>query len=613
MKRCLCFTVVFLILISVLPTFATNVFTDVDSGHYSYEAVKNVKELGIINGYTDGSFKPDNPITRAEIAAIMCQMAKEKPSNGAESVFSDVPENHWASGYISKAAEKKIIVGSNGIFRPDDNVTYEEAIKMTIMATGFGENITPYPSDWSKAYLEIAESTHISSGLKGKKGENATRADVAVMVNNALGITSDGGLILYSKPLYNSNQNMPLNISFALNEDVFFMENTTYNKELAKASLLLSMTSYDYITTEKPTHKNAGEILSDMGYSSVVSCDLENEYTDSHITSFYMGKKSIEKDGEKIEVIAVAVRGTNGTLKEWTSNFDIGSGLEDEEYVKDNHKGYDITSSRIIKKIDEYIESSTSADTKKTIWITGHSRGGSIANICSAKLADKGLKCYAYTFGASRTTVSTNYADYGFIFNIVNNDDLVTYLPMKQWGFNSYGKTAGISVSEKLLSQWTETTGLKKYICKSNISSMVDSIASCATDRKSCYAYREDGKVRIGLKNEAQGAEYTTSLKNSFAAASIPYCSFETVKSSESPEYPYVLEIDMQPAFLMHNIAAVLSGKLSVLTFLTLPVSDYLVPTHSAVISAYMGGIVHPHTPETYYVITNSLSDSDFK
>ena len=101
-------------------------------------------------------------------------------------------------------------------------------------------------------------------------------------------------------------------------------------------------------------------------------------------------------------------------------------------------------------------------------------------------------------------------------------------------------------------------------------------------------------------------------LKKSFAPASLDYCKFE-IKASETKDFPYVLEVQMQPAFLMHNIAAVLSNQMSELKFVAMALPGYLRPTQVAVISAYAGGIIHPHTPETYYVIVDNITAADFK
>ncbi len=169
-------------------------FTDIDGSEYYAESAAFLAESKILTGYEDGSFGADKLITRAETAAVVCRMlgkdAEAKATN-TESGFSDVAVSHWSNGYISVAAAEKIISGDgNGTFRPEDNVKYEEAIKMIVCTLGFGDDITPNPTDWSKPYLDIAKEKGISDNLKGTKGQAATRGDIAVMVFNGLKNTS---------------------------------------------------------------------------------------------------------------------------------------------------------------------------------------------------------------------------------------------------------------------------------------------------------------------------------------------------------------------------------------------------------------------------------------
>ena len=614
MKKLFCFVLTLIISTNIFPAYAHSLFTDVAPSHYCHDAATNVRNAGIIQGYEDGSFRPDNPISRAEMATVMCLMSKDRAPSAPLTVFSDVPENHWASKYIAGASQKNIISGSgNGLFRPQDNVTFEEAVKMTVMATGKGQNITPYKSDWSKAYLEIAQAIGITKGTRGQKGEYATRGDVVVMINNALGIMKNENIILYSKPMYNSGTSTPFNMTFALDDKIFLQDNTIYNKDAAKASLMLSMTAYSSINIDTLPKGNLNTLLDDLGFTDVKTTDLTKTYADNDVTEFTIGRKAVELAEEKTELVVVSVRGTNGTLKEWTSNFDIGAGTADETYNTVNHKGFDITSQRVITEIENYIAKYIPEGSTVTLWLTGHSRGGSIANICAASLEDKGLKTFSYTFGASRTTVNTKAGEYANIFNVANADDLVTYLPIARWGFTTYGKTAQISVGNSLHDKWSAVTGLKKYNYTKTIPAIEVAIATCSADREGCYAYPEGEKVTVEVKTKAEGEQAIEALKNSYAPSSLDYCEFEIKDSKESKDFPYVVEVRMQPAFLMHNIAAVMSNKISELKFVAMALPTYLRPTQVAVISAYAGGIVHPHAPETYYAIVDNITANDFK
>lgn len=178
---------------AMLPTFAfaeNGGFSDVSGNEYYATQAEVLSELAILEGYEDGTFGASRTITRAEMAAIICRMLdKESEAGGrdGQTRFSDVSSNHWASGYINVASSEKIIEGDgNGTFRPEDDVKYEEAIKMVVCALGFDEGLVMDSDDWSAAYLEEAEDKNITEALEGTKGEAATRGDVAVMVYNGL-------------------------------------------------------------------------------------------------------------------------------------------------------------------------------------------------------------------------------------------------------------------------------------------------------------------------------------------------------------------------------------------------------------------------------------------
>ncbi len=193
MKKCISYLLVLIFIVTLFPNsvFAAGSdtkFSDVKSTDYYAKAAITLEEMGIFTGYPDGTFGAANPVTRAEMAAVMCRMAKKDSVYGAgESIFGDVDASHWAVKYIFIASKEGIINGDGtGNFRPGDSVTYEEALKMVVCTLGYGKNIVPNSNDWSKPYLEIAENKKITQGLIGSKGKPSTRGDIAIMCYNAL-------------------------------------------------------------------------------------------------------------------------------------------------------------------------------------------------------------------------------------------------------------------------------------------------------------------------------------------------------------------------------------------------------------------------------------------
>ena len=105
-----------------------NNFTDVAEDDWYNTAVSTLVNAGVINGRTGTEFAPNEFITRAEYATMAARMATV---NGTmETVFDDIDE-HWAYDYIKKAVSLGWIVGDNGKFRPDDNITRAEAMTLT--------------------------------------------------------------------------------------------------------------------------------------------------------------------------------------------------------------------------------------------------------------------------------------------------------------------------------------------------------------------------------------------------------------------------------------------------------------------------------------------------
>ena len=102
-------------------------FTDVKAGMWCNRAIATLTNMGIIKGYTDGSFQPNKSITRAELATIIARFAKLDVNT---KTFSDIT-GHWAQKNIELAAGNGWINGyEDGTFRPNNNITRAETFAM---------------------------------------------------------------------------------------------------------------------------------------------------------------------------------------------------------------------------------------------------------------------------------------------------------------------------------------------------------------------------------------------------------------------------------------------------------------------------------------------------
>ncbi|MBE0447062.1 MAG: S-layer homology domain-containing protein [Actinobacteria bacterium] len=118
----------------VLPGSQGPIFPDIES-HWARSYIEAVGDIGIVSGYPDGTFKPDALVTRAEIAKIIVGAGKLPLYPIAQFHFSDVSIGYWAIPYIEAAREAGIIKGYDGlVFKPDAHTTRAEATAILVRA-----------------------------------------------------------------------------------------------------------------------------------------------------------------------------------------------------------------------------------------------------------------------------------------------------------------------------------------------------------------------------------------------------------------------------------------------------------------------------------------------
>ena len=121
--------------------FAGAAFTDQADIKVENEVVDTLIELGVINGYTDGSFKPNDTVTRAEMAKMIYVLrtgnSDASAYNNDKTTFTDI-NGHWARGYVKYCQSLGIIAGQSATtFAPDQTVTAQEAAKMLLVTLGY--------------------------------------------------------------------------------------------------------------------------------------------------------------------------------------------------------------------------------------------------------------------------------------------------------------------------------------------------------------------------------------------------------------------------------------------------------------------------------------------
>ena len=153
-----------LVMVLVMTSTAFAAFTDVPEGAPYKESIEKLASLGLLIGQPDGTFHPNDFITRGEFSTVMTRTMGVSDdlarTQSAVDVFSDMinaaGQEHWSSGFVKVAYGLKIIAGmGDGTFAPDLQVTYEQVVKMLVCALGY-EEIAIERGGWPSGYIQVA-------------------------------------------------------------------------------------------------------------------------------------------------------------------------------------------------------------------------------------------------------------------------------------------------------------------------------------------------------------------------------------------------------------------------------------------------------------------------
>lgn len=166
-------------------------FADVPSGSRTAQAAEFLSDRNIIQGYGDHSFRPNNPVSRAEFAVILCNLTGAQDTKTPPSAFSDI-KNHWAEPFIAPVVERGYMNGyDDGAFHPDDKLTFEQAIAV-MMRLLYPEEDFSSQGDWYKKYVDRAVSDGFTQGVHTNAGQKLPRGDLAILLYNVCTYFSDG-------------------------------------------------------------------------------------------------------------------------------------------------------------------------------------------------------------------------------------------------------------------------------------------------------------------------------------------------------------------------------------------------------------------------------------
>lgn len=210
MKRVISFLLAVMMVFTLVPfaSAATKGFSDVPRNHWAYKEIMEMAEKGIIVGYNDGKFRPNNRVTRAEFAKIMiaaAEVAIDKKS--VKQTFEDVPRSHWSFYYVEYA--KPYLTGYKSgnryTYKPDQPAVREDIAVAMVRLLGYDKTekadlnqLKKFRDDDDispnlRPYIAIAIQTDLMKGSNNyfRPQDAITRAEAASLLHRAL-IERDG-------------------------------------------------------------------------------------------------------------------------------------------------------------------------------------------------------------------------------------------------------------------------------------------------------------------------------------------------------------------------------------------------------------------------------------
>ncbi|WP_243114421.1 S-layer homology domain-containing protein [Agathobaculum sp. Marseille-P7918] len=171
--------------------FAGAAFTDEADFAVDTDVVDTLVALGVINGYTDGSFQPDATVTRAEMAKMIYVIRTGRSDasayNNDATTFTDITD-HWARGYIKYCQSLGIIAGKSATsFDPDATVTTQEAAKMLLVTLGYNaDNAGLVGTGWGAKTTALADENGLLEDVNCGTTQGMPRQYAAQLMYNAI-------------------------------------------------------------------------------------------------------------------------------------------------------------------------------------------------------------------------------------------------------------------------------------------------------------------------------------------------------------------------------------------------------------------------------------------
>ncbi len=383
-------------------------FSDVNSENNFYESIQILSGLGIINGYTDGTFGPERDVTRAEFATMLMRAMASAgigSPDPAGTPFKDLNDAAWAIGDVKTAYDLGIINGMTATtFEPNSKVTYEQALKMIVCALNYGGQAdavyksavaTNPNTKWYYGYVQTAKSLGLTDNVVVMQEQPAKRAQIAQMIYNALDVNMlekievAGGEAMYMESNQNwlkdklkvtrvqgelladesntiSSDGATARPGYALLSDNTTNKNNTIHKNGISLDGLLGKSVEYYYKTDMDGLKSLVLIYGKAGSNISMKIDAVNidrisgNYDDGYTVSYYENATAIK--AKTLKVSAKPIISFNGEVRTNVSvadlNIESGS-LEfmsnGGDYNKINVEAFETYVVKSVNRTDKYI------------------------------------------------------------------------------------------------------------------------------------------------------------------------------------------------------------------------------------------------------------------
>ncbi len=208
-----------------LPGIGNVFVTDVYAAATGQEtAVSVLSLLGVLSGDGSGQINASTTLSRAEFAKMLvdCSAYKNLVTKGvASSLYRDVSSSNWAASYIKVAVENGLMSGySDGSFRPEESVTYEQALNSILKLLGYTDD--DFTGAFPYAQINMAQSLGLADGVSLSAGSALTKGEGAVLLYNALNTyIKDSTTTKYAQQLgYEVNSDGSIDYASVLSESM---------------------------------------------------------------------------------------------------------------------------------------------------------------------------------------------------------------------------------------------------------------------------------------------------------------------------------------------------------------------------------------------------------